>query len=202
MARYSKEHRARTRDRIVDVAARALREKGFDGFGVAEVMGAAGLTHGGFYAHFDSKQDLLEAALAKALTQSPGNFHKLVQAATHYHDPAILANNYLADSKIDNIAGGCATAALASELHRQPAPIGSTFAAGSEATISVIRTMPGLEHNSWAALAMLVGAKSIMRAITDAPMRDIIRSEVADAIRKIAAGDYCATPDSPPHQQA
>jgi TetR/AcrR family transcriptional regulator, transcriptional repressor for nem operon len=187
MARYSKEHRAETRAKIVQVASRALREKGFDGVGVAEVMGAVGLTHGGFYAHFSDRQALLEAALADALGQSPANFAKIAQLAADRDDPTVLAERYLADGKIEDIAGGCATAALMSELHRQPAFAGATFADGIRATVTAIESVDGLENKGWAVLAMLAGAKSMMRAISDGPTRQAIRDEVRDAILKMAS---------------
>jgi TetR/AcrR family transcriptional regulator, transcriptional repressor for nem operon len=68
--RVSRERAAENRDRIVDVAGRLFRERGFDGIGVANLMKAAGLTHGGFYGHFASKEDLEVQACARALAQS------------------------------------------------------------------------------------------------------------------------------------
>lgn len=186
MARYSKEHRAETRETIIKAASELLREKGFDGFGVADVMAAIGLTHGGFYAHFADKQALLDAAFAKALQQSPVNFSRLAGAALAANDAGMLAARYLDDARLANVASGCATAALASELHRQPASAAATFTYASRATVKAIETIPGVGGKGWAILAMLAGAKAMMRAIPNGPERLIIRDEVTHAIRQLA----------------
>ncbi|OYY76382.1 MAG: hypothetical protein B7Y43_15170 [Sphingomonas sp. 28-62-20] len=186
MARYSKEHRAETRETIIKAASELLREKGFDGFGVADVMAAVGLTHGGFYAHFADKQALLDAALAKALQQSPVNFARLATAALATNDAGTLAARYLDDARIANVAGGCATAALASELHRQPASASAIFVDASRATVEAIEAIPGVSGKGWAILAMLAGAKAMMRAIPEEPGRSTIRNEITDAIRQLA----------------
>jgi TetR/AcrR family transcriptional regulator, transcriptional repressor for nem operon len=186
MARYSKEHRAETREAIVKAASELLRKKGFDGVGVADVMSAVGLTHGGFYAHFSDRHALLEEALVYALKQSPANFGRLASAAIAQNDPGMIADRYLADEKVAEVGKGCVTAALASELHRQPLSVASTFAEGSSATVAVLDTIPGLGGKNWAVLAMLVGAKAMMRAMPDGSRRELIRSDVAAAIRELA----------------
>jgi TetR/AcrR family transcriptional regulator, transcriptional repressor for nem operon len=186
MARYSKEHRAKTREALVEAASKLLREKGFEGTGVADVMSAVGLTHGGFYAHFPDKTALLGAALEKALEQSPINFALLVKAAVAQDDLGLMAERYLSDSKISDVATGCATAALASEMHRQPASITASFLEGSEATAEVVGQVPELGDFKWAVLAMLVGAKSMMRGLPQGERHEVIRREVANALRTLS----------------
>src|SRR3954468_3498661 len=96
------------RERILQAAGRLFRERGFDGVSVAEVMQAAGLTHGGFYGHFKSKDDLIAESLAHALTPrgAAGDFAGFVKG-------------YLAPEHRDDFAGGCPTAGLAAESIRQ-----------------------------------------------------------------------------------
>jgi TetR/AcrR family transcriptional repressor of nem operon len=109
MMRVSREQVTENRRTILQAAARLFRERGFDAVTVAEVMQAAGLTHGGFYGYFKSKDDLIAHALAAALPT----------AATPLNDLADYAASYLSRTHRDNRAGGCATAALAAETSHQ-----------------------------------------------------------------------------------
>jgi TetR/AcrR family transcriptional repressor of nem operon len=110
--RVSREQMAENRRRILDVASRLFREKGFDAVSVAEVMNAAGLTHGGFYGHFSSKDDLVAATVAHALaadTAGGGSLKAYLEA-------------YLSPRHRDNAANGCPTAGLAADIrHQTPA---------------------------------------------------------------------------------
>ena len=101
------ERREQSHERIIDAAARALRRSGCDGVGVADVMREAGLTHGGFYAHFESREDLLVAALERA---------GLASQATLF---AALVHAYLGSKHCRDAEHGCPVAALSSELPRQ-----------------------------------------------------------------------------------
>jgi len=119
--------RERTRARILDVAARALRRDGFEGVGVADVMKGAGLTHGGFYAHFDSREALLAEALAHADAASGPNLDRRTAGLRDAGASPLgaLVNAYLSD---DHLAAcedglGCAVGALGSEMARQEAPL-------------------------------------------------------------------------------
>jgi TetR/AcrR family transcriptional regulator, transcriptional repressor for nem operon len=187
VARYSSDHRSNTRKTIITLAAKALREKGFNGVGIADVMSAAGLTHGGFYAHFKNREELLQAAFIEAFAQSPINFGKLARLAEASGDIALIADSYLDQSKIDDVANGCVAAALASEMHRQGAAIQAILQAGTEQTVHVIQSIEALEDAGWATLAMLIGAKSLMRAIPDPALSLVIKTEVINAVRKMAA---------------
>src|SRR5271155_3058901 len=106
--RVSREQVAENRRTILEAAGRLFRERGFDSVTVAEVMQAAGLTHGGFYGYFKSKDELIAHALAEAL-----------QTTAPLSDLAAYAAGYLSRTHRDNLAGGCATAALAAETIRQ-----------------------------------------------------------------------------------
>ena len=113
--------KALTHERILDTAARAIRRAGFQGVGVADIMKEAGLTHGGFYAHFASRDALLVEALEHAGRQSAerlakGNAAREGKGASPFR---ALIEGYLSDRHLGNAEEGCAVAALASEMPRQ-----------------------------------------------------------------------------------
>ena len=116
--RYAASETAKKHDRILTEAARLFRERGFEGAGVAEIMKKAGLTHGAFYAHFDSKQALAADALARAFVQSDD----LIYASTaNKADPKqAFLDSYLSTKHRDNSGAGCALAALGAEIARDP----------------------------------------------------------------------------------
>src|SRR5919106_2690003 len=120
--RVSREQAAQNRNRIVDVAAQRFRERGFEGIGVADLMKEAGLTHGGFYGHFSSKDDLIAEASARALTRSLALLSDLAERAPD--DPlSAIAGAYLNNKHRDEPGTGCVLAALGSDVSRQGAGV-------------------------------------------------------------------------------
>src|SRR6185436_16195802 len=120
--KVSREQAAENRERIVEVAARLFRERGFDGIGVADLMKSAGLTHGGFYGHFSSKDDLAAEAVARALDKSVQRWER--RAAEAPEDPfGAIAGAYLKPSHIDEPGTGCLISALGSDVARQDRPV-------------------------------------------------------------------------------
>src|SRR5215213_10079075 len=110
MARYGKEHKDITRRRIIDAASKRFKQDGFDGAGVATLMADAGLTNGAFYAHFDSKEDLVANALAEQLREQRERFRaQPVQQ---------IVRGYLSVEHRDDPEGGCPSAALLDEIAR------------------------------------------------------------------------------------
>lgn len=186
MARYDRTHKAATRAAIVKQAAGAIRANGLDNTGVAQVMQAVGLTHGGFYAHFAGKEALLEAALAEAIAPSKTRLTMLAGLARESSDPGLIPERYLAASRAADVANGCAAAALASELHRAPMPVRQAFAVGAGASAEALSELgPDAGKLGWASYAMLVGALAIIRALPDETMRDAVRADVALAFRNL-----------------
>src|SRR6266702_6941347 len=110
--RVSRDKAAENRERIVDTASRLFREKGFDGVGVDAIMNGAGLTHGGFYGHFGSKDDLAAEAVARALECS-------VEKQSRYTNLTDLVSEYLSNRHCADRANGCAVAALGADMARQ-----------------------------------------------------------------------------------
>jgi TetR/AcrR family transcriptional regulator, transcriptional repressor for nem operon len=218
LVRYKSGHHDATHTAIVTAASKLLREQGFTATSVATVMGAVGLTPGGFYAHFASKTALLEAAVAEAFVESPQNFSVLARIATEKGDAGFVAEKYLADARVASIATGCPAAALVSELHRQPASVQAAFQAGARATALELAKAPGLQPRSdlgpnlatsaevaavadpaaWAALALLMGALGLMRATPDPAVREAIRQQTVAALRTLseAAPSRVAKPKS------
>lgn len=116
--RYSKDHKTETHARIVKNASVLLREKGADGIGVAGLMKEAGLTHGGFYAHFDSRDALIGEAFAHAMELTTRRWRKKAEQAPEGKRLATIVNAYLTPSHRDDVGNGCALPALGNEVLR------------------------------------------------------------------------------------
>src|SRR4051794_12072881 len=117
--RYSKDHKAETRAKIVRNASSQIRTKGTRGVGVVELMKEAGLTHGGFYAHFSSREDLVVEAIAHAMDQTTERWSQLLQDKPVDERLAILINNYLTVQHRDDAGRGCAIPSLAADIARE-----------------------------------------------------------------------------------
>jgi TetR/AcrR family transcriptional regulator, transcriptional repressor for nem operon len=152
-------------------------------------MKAVGLTHGGFYAHFDDKTAMLAAATAEAFVQSPKNFKFLADMAADKQDAGLIAKYYLSDGKVQDVATGCPAAALISELPRQEAAVKNAFQHGTIETMLELAKAPGLAEESWAALSMLVGGLTLMRALPDQNTKTAIRGQIIEALRKLSNKD-------------
>jgi AcrR family transcriptional regulator len=161
-----------TRDRILDTAAGVLRQAGFAGVGVADIMQRAGLTHGGFYAHFPSRDALLAQALARAGEDSQARMQRNTEAAAHKGISAFrgLVQGYLSEAHLRSPESGCPVAALLSDLPRQSDAVRE---AGAERVQSLIGRVaqalgPGHgEEDAALAASQLVGALQIARALGD-----------------------------------
>lgn len=167
--RVTREQFQENRRRILDAAGRLFREKGFSAVTVAEVMEAAGLTHGGFYGHFASKEDLAAQALAQALAPAP-------REPGTAPDLAGFVVAYLSAAHRDRPGTGCALAALGSEAARQPAPVRRAFTEGLEARLARMQeALPeGDRAAALAAVSSLVGALVLARAVDDPALSDEI----------------------------
>ena len=159
-----------THQRIVETAARAIRRGGFQGIGVADIMKEAGLTHGGFYAHFESRDALLAEALAHAGRESAG---RIAQRAGHAAPGRsafrALVEGYLSDQHLLSTETGCPVAALGSEMPRQAPAVREVAAERVRSLIANVRkSLPGSSAQTAGAVAsQLVGALQLARALGD-----------------------------------
>jgi AcrR family transcriptional regulator len=180
-----KEH---SHERIVRAAARAIRKHGYEGLGVAEVMRQAGLTHGGFYAHFDSRDALLAEAADQAGAESIDSLSRAVGAAKPGEELAALIDSYLSDRHLraPEQGAGCAVAASGSEVPRQPPQVRRATTRRIKDLIGLVeRQMPrsgkaGKREKAMAILGCLVGTLLLARAV-DEP-------QLSKALRKAARG--------------
>jgi TetR/AcrR family transcriptional repressor of nem operon len=171
--KVSREQMAENRRRILDAASRLFREKGFDAVSVAEVMKAAGLTHGGFYGHFSSKDDLIAQTLAHSLGSPLGQADGL----------RAYVDSYLSAAHRDDAAGGCPVAGLAAAVRHQTPAARTALAEGLRAQFDRIEALlpepdPAARRcaaiGSWAAM---VGALILARAVDDPTLSDEILQE-------------------------
>src|SRR5262249_34557618 len=119
--RYSKEHKQETHERIVKRAAVRLREKGAHGIGVADLMKEAGLTHGGFYAHFDSREALVIEAFAYAMDRSVEHWRKIAAETPADKRLSMIVDSYVSTVHRDDPGRGCAVPTLGAEIARESA---------------------------------------------------------------------------------
>src|SRR3954469_5238153 len=162
--RYGPEHKTRTRDRIVRNASRKLRAEGLNGPGVASVMKASGLTVGGFYKHFQSKDELLADAIAKGFSDSSEAMYASLQKLPQAERWKAIVRQYLTAEHCDHFDTGCPVAALAPEIARAKLPVRKRIASlMNERTARWLEFMPGAsakqrERNFFVIFSGMMGA--------------------------------------------
>jgi AcrR family transcriptional regulator len=159
-----------THERILDAAARAVRRAGVAGVGVAEVMKEAGLTHGGFYAHFANRDALLAEALEHAGGQSNARLRERVRARTAAGASPLsaLVNEYLSEPHMDALELGCPVGAVSSDLQRSPDALRDVARCRVRALAAVVEAAlaPDVPPDSaWAIAAGMVGAIQLARVL-------------------------------------
>ena len=170
-----------THDRIVDAAARAIRRSGYDGTGVADIMKSAGLTHGGFYAHFASREAMLAEAADRAGSEGVALMERV--AATVPPEQALHAmmQAYLSEAHVKGIETGCATAALGSEMPRQAPEVRRAATRRIKEMIDLVaRQLPdwgkaGAHEHALVTVSTMVGALVLARAVDDPRLSDSLR---------------------------
>jgi TetR/AcrR family transcriptional regulator, transcriptional repressor for nem operon len=177
--RVTREQAAAHREKILDVAGTLFRERGFDGIGVADIMKQAGLTHGGFYGHFKSKDDLAAEITGRVLGR-PGWLERLT--GTPKPSFAEVVREYLSPRHREDAGRGCLLAALGSDVVRQPRSVRRAFTDGLRLRVKVLQELlPGRSaarrQKALATMAGLVGALILARAVDDPQLSD----EILDA---------------------
>lgn len=190
--RVSREQMAENRERILDTAATLFRERGFDGVGVADVMKAVGLTHGGFYGHFSSKEDLAAQALGRAFVHS-GQWAAEAKAAEPQAPLQAIVDRYLSPSHRDDPGHGCPVAALGSDTARQGEASRLAATEGVRAAIKGLSAIaPGATADerrttAIASYATLVGALVLARMVDDEALSDEILAAARAGLRAAEA---------------
>jgi len=180
--RVTREQSAANREKVLDVAGTLFRERGFDGIGVADIMKRAGLTHGGFYGQFASKDDLAAQASARVLG-NPGWQERLTGKA----DPSFadVVRGYLSPRHRDDPGTGCLIAALGSDAVRQPRAVRRALTDGFRVRLDAwLKLVPGRSvaarrEKALVTMATLVGALIIARAVDDPALSDEILEATA-----------------------
>jgi AcrR family transcriptional regulator len=182
--RYEKGRKDLTRQRIVEVASRQFREHGVAAVGIAGIMSAAGLTNGAFYAHFDSKEDLVREVLSHA-----GFRNKLSKAAENGTGLAGALRDYLSQNHRDNPGQGCPTSALVAEIARHPKATRDAFTGKVDDVIELIAAALGAEteaerrRKAVAIYALMVGTLQLARAVNDKRLSgEILQSGADEAV--------------------
>lgn len=182
------------RRKVVEAAGRLFKEHGFDGVGLNELMQAVGLTRGGFYKQFASKEELVNEACASTLAEGAGRWRQTLES--NPGDPlAALVRRYLATSHRDRVGEGCAFAALGSDTGRHEDALRASFGAGLREHVAILEEAakmspahPGA-RDALATFATMVGALMLSRMVDD--------EELSRQLLDAAAGSVLGPPDAP-----
>ena len=190
--RYDKDHKAETRKRVIEVAARRFRKNGIGATGVAELMADAGLTHGGFYGHFSSKEVLVQETIAAASVRGLQHLTKLTaEARSAGQDPLeVILKDYLSAAHRDRADRGCCVAALGAELARHPRSTRETL---TDCVLQTIDFLANLLPQQWtsesrqqtaaAIHAMMIGTLQLARGVHDPDKSErILEAGIASAL--------------------
>jgi TetR/AcrR family transcriptional repressor of nem operon len=183
--RYEPEHKTQTRDRIVRNTARKLRAEGLNGPGVASVMKASGLTVGGFYKHFHSKDELFAEAIAQAFSDSDEVYSSLQNVPREDRWKEVV-RRYLSPEHCDHPDTGCPVAALAPEIARAKFSVRKRISGlMKERTNRWVEFMPGRtagerEQNFFVIFSAMAGAVSVARMFTEPAERQKLLTTVQD----------------------
>ena len=191
--RYAQGHKEETRRRILEVAGRRFRRDGIEAVGLVPIMKDAGLTHGGFYAHFASKDALVAEAVRGAFAETTGRLARAIGRAAPGEGLAALLDRYLTEAHRDSPEGGCTAAALAGELARAPQTARQAFAEGMETMVGLAESVlePSLalaekRRRANAIVSAMIGALMLARATPDRRASRQILSDARQAALDLA----------------
>ncbi len=199
--RHSEEDKWRSHERIVEAAARRIREAGTDGPGVAEIMSDAGMTHGGFYKHFASRDELIAEAAARACAEGSA---RVTETTARAADPlAALITTYLSAEHRDDPGTGCAVAALGGDAARPGNPARGAYTAQIRSYIDRLEGLLAedgagardLRERAIATMSCMAGALVIARAVEDPELADEMLAGARDVL--LAAVTSVGPPERP-----
>ena len=171
-----------THDRIVETAARAIRRSGYGGAGIAEIMKEAGLTHGGFYAHFDSREAMLAEAADRAGAHGVTVLARVAAAAPPKKELEAMLRAYLSKDHLEGVETGCPIAALGSEMPRQPPRVRRAATRRIREMIDLVARQspdwgqPDAHKRALVTVATALGALVLARAVDDPKLSDALRA--------------------------
>jgi len=171
-----------THERIIEAAARATRRSGYDGTGVADIMKDVGLTHGGFYAHFASREAMLVEAADRAGAESVAALTRIAEAAPPHEAVRSMIRAYLSKEHVDGAETGCPLAALGSEMPRQAPKVRRAATRRIKEVIDVVarhspdQGEPGVYERALVTVATMVGALALARAVDDPKLSKALRA--------------------------
>lgn len=193
--KYPKQHKQEVGTRLRRQAARQIRARGMDGVSVKSVMGAEGMTVGGFYAHFDSRRMLLVEALQAAFDETASRYARIDEAGAGPLSLRAVFQAYLSKAHRDRIDTSCPLSSLMGDVVRQDASVKVVFQQGLERLIELyVERLPELDRDAAEALAtglfaMLAGGIQLSRAVADEALADrILRACIVSAEQLLKAG--------------
>jgi AcrR family transcriptional regulator len=170
-----------THERIVEAAARAIRRSGYSGTGVADIMKDAGLTHGGFYAHFGSREAMLAEAADRAGAEGVAAVARIAAAAPPQQALQAMMRAYLSKAHVAAVETGCGVAALCSETPRQAPEVRRAATRRIKEMIDLVARespdwgRPGAHERALVTVATMVGTLVLARAVDDSRLSDALR---------------------------
>lgn len=181
------------REAVINVASRLFREHGFDGIGLKDLMKGAGLTQGGFYKQFESKDDLAALASRRAMESATRRWSSVAASSS---DPLrAVVDLYLSVEHRGETGDGCPLVALGSDAARQSPEVRTPFQDGIKAHLQVLEELmpekgePDADEKAMVVLSLMVGAVTLSRIVTDADMSDRLLQAAANEVARLVPLD-------------
>ncbi len=194
MARYDSNHKAATRDRIIEVAGRRLKTDGIEGSGIATLMQDAGLTNGAFYAHFASKDELVAIAIGDQLATQRSKLMSMTLDGVGIRE---YVRAYLSADHRDDLGDGCPSAALLDEIGRASLAVKAAYGEGIMAIVDDITAFlepddpPSARVRTLGVIASMIGTMQMARALADPVQSDaLLEQGIKNAIALLARDAY------------
>ena len=191
--RVSRVQAEANREAVINAASRLFREHGFDGIGLKDLMKGAGLTQGGFYKQFESKEDLATLASRRAMESATRRWSSVAASSA---DPLqAVVDLYLSAGHRGETGDGCPLVALGSDAARQSAEVRTPFQDGIKAHLQVIEELmpnegePNASEKAMVVLSLMVGAVTLSRIMTDEAMSDRLLEAASNEIKRLAPVD-------------
>ncbi|MDR6819736.1 TetR/AcrR family transcriptional repressor of nem operon [Neorhizobium sp. 2083] len=191
--RVSRAQAEANREAVINAASRLFREHGFDGIGLKDLMKGAGLTQGGFYKQFESKDDLAALASRRAMESATRRWSSVAASSS---DPLrAVVDLYLSDGHRGDTSDGCPLVALGSDAARQSSEVRTPFQDGIKAHLQVLEELmpeegePGADEKAMVMLSLMVGAVTLSRIMTDPDMSDRLLQAAANEVARLAPLD-------------